>query len=131
MLATKETLATSDLRGTSRKSTSSRNARNSVAVSNRRDTSYRRQTYEEHHGQALAAWMLTTAGVLATEGRQQQQTYSKEYQGSTNSTRQFSTKEREKAGRFRLFLNNFYGFKNPITCSALVKTQIQQQLRLS
>jgi hypothetical protein len=71
---------------------------------------------EEHHGQAIPAWMLTTAGVLATEGRQQQQTYSKEYQGS-NSVRTVRIphgKEREEAGRFRLFLNNFYGLKIPL-----------------
>jgi hypothetical protein len=49
-------------------STSSRNTSNSVVVSNRRDASYRRQTYEEYHGQAIAAWMLATEGVLETEG---------------------------------------------------------------
>jgi hypothetical protein len=28
----------------------------------------RKQTYEEHHGQTIAAWMLATAGVLGAEG---------------------------------------------------------------
>jgi hypothetical protein len=44
------------------------NSVHAVVVINRRYASYRRQTQEEHHGQAKAAWMVTTAGMLATEG---------------------------------------------------------------